>query len=172
MRSVCGFLLSFLILGFGFASSTSAQATSNTADVPDSVLRSLTLSPKFPEFARNLNSDQSSRNESQDAANPEPNVKKRAQDFLRRALDRSLISDAGECGHILIYVPPVTDTKMIIKVPESAQSPDNNPSGHATPAVKVCGQDLRRVDAPRPVPPLNPNRDAALVPLRQIALPH
>lgn len=172
MRPVHGFLLSFLILAFGFTSSISAQTNSNAANVPDSVLRSLTFSPKLPEFVKNLSSDQSSRIEPQDDAKPELNLGNRAQNFLQHALDRDLMTGSSECGHILIYVPPVTDTKMIIRVPGNSQSPDGTPNIRANPPVKVCGQDLRRVDGPRPAPPPNANRDGTLLPLRQIALPH
>ena len=172
MRLICGFLLSCLILSFGFATSTGAQTTSNAASGPGSVLRSLTLTTKFAEFQKHATFHLLSPDKSQDAANPEVNLQKRARDFLQHALDRNLLSDSGECGHILIYVPPVTDTKMIIKVPENAKAPDSAPDGRATPAVKVCGQDLRRVDTPRPAPRLNPNRDGALVPLHEITLPH
>jgi len=141
----------FLLL-LCYPSPAAAQSTPANPQLPQSVVRGLSL-PTGLDFQKHL--DRLGKGLLDDK-----NLKSRALHDLQDALQSST-----ECGHILIYVPPVTDTKMIIKVPEGVAN------GRATPTVKACGEDLRRVDAPRPAPPSVPGQDAKS-PLRNASFPH
>lgn len=114
----------------------------------------------------------------QNPADPGDAQKEKALAQLRRQLGTRPFGISSACAHIIIYVPPVTDAKMIIKVPGSDKAPESNQDGHIVPdlrdvpSVGVCGEDLRRVDAPHPAPPSNPDGKATLVPVHQPPVPH
>jgi hypothetical protein len=163
ITALCG-----LSLSIWFSSPAAAQSNSPKDQLPQAISRNLSLSSTFPAFQPQPQSGggnviNGNRADLADQLSKDKAIAQLKQQLRQGTL--SLESSSG-CAHILIYVPPVTDTKMIIKVPESTAN-----SRTAGPSVNVCGQDLRRVDAPRPAPRENPNPGGALIPLRAVAKP-
>lgn len=161
MRSATRSALCAFALSVCFSYPAAAQSNAASPQVPEALLRKLSLPA---ELAGLQNKAESPARELSGNATLGPNgihEEKSLQDWLRQHhIDPALLESSGECGHILIYVPPITDTKMIIKVPEGVAN------GEKAPTVKACGADLRRVDAPRLVPRSAPGRDTGQSPLR------
>ena len=167
ITALCG-----LSLSIWFSSPAAAQSNSPQDQLPQAISRNLSLSSALPAFqpqpqsgssnAGNVGNEADNGNRA-DLADQLSKDKAIAQ--LKQQLETRSPEKFTGCAHILIYVPPVTDTKMIIKVPEGTASIPTVPS------LSVCRQDLRRVDAPLPAPKVNPNPGGAFIPLRAVAKP-
>ena len=164
ITALCG-----LSLSIWFSSPAAAQSNSPKDQLPEALSRNLSLSSAFPAFqpqpqsgSGNVGNGAGNENRA-DVADHLSKDKAIAQ--LKQQLETLSPEKFTGCAHILIYVAPVTDTKMIIKVPEGTASVPTVPN------LSVCREDLRRVDVPRPAPRGNPNPGGALIPLRAVARP-
>lgn len=172
ISALCGFSLAIVL-----SSPAAAQSNAATGQLPESPSQKLSLPaalPMLPSHAQSGSANAPNENPS-DSANALLKDKALAQ--LRQQLETHPFGVSSACAHIIIYVPPVTDTKMIIKVPGSDKVPENGddravPSMPNVAGVGACGEDLRRVDAPHPAPPSTPDGKAALVPVHQPSDPH
>jgi hypothetical protein len=164
ITALCGMSLSIW-----FSSPAAAQSNSPKDQLPEALSRNLSPSSAFPEFQPQPQTENGNAGNGTDKGNRADLADQLSKDKTVAQLKQQLETRSAEkftgCAHILIYVAPVTDTKMIIMVPEGTASVP------AVPNLSVCRQDLRRVDAPRPAPAENPNPGSALVPLRAVAKP-
>jgi hypothetical protein len=170
MRTAIGSALCIFGLLICCSYPAAAQSASSSPQLPETLLHRLSLPGELPglQFPALQKKAESPARELSSNSSQEPiriKDKKDLQDWLRQHIDPALLESSSECGHIIIYVPPVTDTKMIIKVPQDAAD------GRTTPGVRACGEDLRRVDAPRRAPPATPNGSGVVVPLRSVSMP-
>jgi hypothetical protein len=164
ITALCG-----LSLSIWFSSPAAAQSNSPKDQLPVALSRNLSLSSAFPAFQPQPQSGNGNVGNGAGNGNRADLADQLSKDKAMAQLKQQLETRSAEkfigCAHILIYVAPVTDTKMIIKVPEGAASVPTVPN------LSVCREDLRRVDAPLPAPRVNPNPGGALIPLRAVARP-
>jgi hypothetical protein len=172
MRTAIISALGGLVLSISLSSPAAAQSNSAKDQLPESLSQKLSLSSVLPMFPSHSRSGTANAGNDNSASSADTLLKFKAFPQLREQLGNHLLGLSSACAHILIYVPPVTDTKMIIKVPGSDKLPEGAGNGRAVPNVGACGEDLRRVDAPHPAPPSSPDGKPALVPVHQSAVPH
>jgi hypothetical protein len=172
MRTLIISALGAVALALAFSSPAAAQSGSTQDSLSESLAQTLSFSSALPMFPSHAQFGAANANNENPSNSANALLKDKAFAQLRLQLGAHSAGVSSGCAHILIYVPPVTDTKMIIKVPGSDKLPEGADNGRATPSVGACGEDLRRVEAPHQPPPSRPDGRAKLIPVHQPGDPH